>query len=596
MKLKKIASGIIASAICITGNISFANEVNVKKIEEYKNKEYVASRSANPVIELGKTVTIEIPKYKDYYADITIPSKGLVAFTIKKPVELVGGEFIWVFIYDKDGKCVAGDSLRGMDWNGQSKVVYKAGMKPGKYTVVLTSSLHSDIKTKFNIGFAASENVEVEYNNDLDTANVIKTGTEYKGSVVVNDWDTYKVTLSKDTKVKIYAKETKSINRGKGLKLMVRQANGVCQFVDANYEGIAAIDMTLKKGDNYIEVSGDAALTDYAIKVSNISGPLMPEVDSIGDNSDYVTGKTQSGNKVYVKVGSKAYVQASVSSSGYFKVKTGKLKAGTVVSVYAKNSSGNSSVVKVKCVDNTAPVNPTVDKITVKSTKVTGTTEPNATVICRIDNDYLRVFEKKADSKGKYSFDIGGLSRGTRIEVQAVDTSDNYSPVTEARVENYVTAPKVNNFSNINITLSGTATKGNTVYAEVGGKSYKGEVNSAGKFSIKIPKQKYKTVLKVYAKDKSGDTSIVVSKTVGCAPKKPVVNAVTTKAVKITGESSKNAEITVKIGSKTYTGKTNSNRTFSIKIPKQKKGTEITVQAKFASTGLKSYATTIKVK
>lgn len=623
MKFKKLYSGMLASAMFMTSGVAFANEVAIEKIKEIedtveiketaplkekavtresyskmKGINYSAARTSNPEFVFGETVNIEIPKYGGYSGDVNITSKGILSISASIPAELkASNDYIWIYVYDEDGEVVERRSFKSGDWDGQSNFICRLGFNPGKYTIEISSGYGGILYSNVNVSFQSYSNTEVEDNDTEEKANEIVLGTAYKGSLNRYDYDVFKITVANDTKVKVYYKENSSLGKKDKSTIKVKLSNQKTEYAYDNYEGIASMDVILKKGVNYIEIYNDALLTDYAIKVSKITGPFAPKVDTVGDNYDYVTGSTEKGTKVYIKVGSRAYAQATVSSSGYFRLKTGKIKEGTLVSVYAQDSKGQkSSVVKTKSVDKTPPSKLSIDKFTVKSTKVTGATDPKTTVVCRIDGDNALVFETKSDSKGKYSFVVGNLSRGTKIEVQASDNNKNYTPIKETKVQNYVKAPKVNNFSNINVNVTGTGAKGTTVYVKAGSKYYKGAVNSAGKFSIKIPKQKYKTVLKVYAKDKSGDTSVVVSKTVGYAPKKPVVNAVSTKSVKITGKSSKNAKITVKIGSKYYTGKTTSKGNFSIKIPKCKKGTSIKVQAKFESNGLKSYATTVKVK
>lgn len=74
-------------------------------------------------------------------------------------------------------------------------------------------------------------------------------------------------------------------------------------------------------------------------------------------------------------------------------------------------------------------------------------------------------------------------------------------------------------------------------------------------------------------------------------PKSPTAKATKTK---VTGTTYKSSKVTVKIGSKKYTGKSNSKGTFSIKIPKQKAKTKVYVSVT-TGAGTSSY-TKIYVK
>ena len=80
--------------------------------------------------------------------------------------------------------------------------------------------------------------------------------------------------------------------------------------------------------------------------------------------------------------------------------------------------------------------------------------------------------------------------------------------------------------------------------------------NQEGKFSITIPKQVAGTVIEVTAKDGAGNVSAVTQVTVedATAPAAPVVNKVTDQSTTVTGTAEKGSEVTVKIGSESWTG------------------------------------------
>ncbi|OMC89211.1 hypothetical protein BK128_04620 [Viridibacillus sp. FSL H7-0596] len=66
-------------------------------------------------------------------------------------------------------------------------------------------------------------------------------------------------------------------------------------------------------------------------------------------------------------------------------------------------------------------------------------------------------------------------------------------------------------------------------------------------------------------------------------PKEPQVNKVKKNSTRVTGASYKNSTVYVKIGSKTYTGKSNNLGKFSIKIAKAIKGKKVYVSVKTAA-------------
>ncbi|MEH7584417.1 Ig-like domain-containing protein, partial [Priestia megaterium] len=79
-------------------------------------------------------------------------------------------------------------------------------------------------------------------------------------------------------------------------------------------------------------------------------------------------------------------------------------------------------------------------------------------------------------------------------------------------------------------------------------------------------------------------------------PAAPKVNAVSDQNTAVTGTTEANAMVYVKVGSKTLgSGKANSKGAFSIKVPKQKEGTKLSVTAQNAAKNT-SKATVVTVQ
>lgn len=112
---------------------------------------------------------------------------------------------------------------------------------------------------------------------------------------------------------------------------------------------------------------------------------------------------------------------------------------------------------------------------------------------------------------------------------------------------------------------------------------------SAGKYSVKIAKQKAGTKLTVTATKSTGNVSSAKEITVKdkTAPSVPTVNTVADNATSITGKAESNATVYAMVGSK-------KNRAYSIKITKKKAGTSISVYA-IDVAGNKSSSKVVKV-
>lgn len=150
--------------------------------------------------------------------------------------------------------------------------------------------------------------------------------------------------------------------------------------------------------------------------------------------------------------------------------------------------------------------------------------------------------------------------------------------------------------------LTGTCSKNSRVYAKIGSKTYKDTTTSNGSFSIKIPKQKEGTKITLYEK-RDGYTSdketIKVTKstkaTDSFSKAKLTANTVYSNSTKISGKCYKGTTVSVKVGKKTYKDKTTSSGKYTIKTPKIKAGTKLTITQK-DSTGKKTKKTVVTVK
>ena len=117
---------------------------------------------------------------------------------------------------------------------------------------------------------------------------------------------------------------------------------------------------------------------------------------------------------------------------------------------------------------------------------------------------------------------------------------------------------------------------------------YKSSNTSSDKWSTSLNVKKGTYYIQIYGNTGLYKLNVKVPEML---PKSPKAKATKTK---VTGTTHANSKVTVKIGSKKYTGKSNSKGTFSIKIPKQKAKTKVYVSVT-TGAGTSSY-TKIYVK
>ncbi len=330
--------------------------------------------------------------------------------------------------------------------------------------------------------------------------------------------------------------------------------------------------------------------------------PIKPNVQEIGDNSNFIIGTAYENNKVFVKSGSKVIGQATVDSHDMFKVQPiPKQKAGSILTIYAENSlQQKSAAVSVKVVDKTPPAVPSVYTFGNNAITITGKAEQGSSVFIKSGKTVLG--HGIASNKGSFSIKIKAKQKaGTVLTVYAVDKAGNKSASKTIKVVDKISpaTPKVYTFGNNSTTVTGKTEAGATLTIYRGKIVLgKGVANSKGNVSVKIKsKQKAGTVLVAYATDKVGNRSHSKSFKVAdkIAPHMPSVNKVTTKTTKVTGKAEKSATVYVYRGSK-YLGKAKSSSKgyYHIKISKQKKGATLKIYAK-DKAGNKSKTRSVKV-
>jgi len=182
----------------------------------------------------------------------------------------------------------------------------------------------------------------------------------------------------------------------------------------------AGVKLTVVAIDHYENISKSTEMI-----VKDTTPPLISSVGLVSDQSIVVSGKVESNVKVYVKVGSKL-IGSALSGKGIYNIKIVKQKAGTKLTVYAVDASGNQSKSKqVTVLDRTPPATPIVNKITNTSKMISGKAESNAKVFVYYNSK--KIAEGNADSKGNFKVKIKAQKKGSVLKVYAQDKSSNRS-------------------------------------------------------------------------------------------------------------------------------------------------------------------------
>ncbi|MEH7745306.1 Ig-like domain-containing protein, partial [Neobacillus drentensis] len=321
--------------------------------------------------------------------------------------------------------------------------------------------------------------------------------------------------------------------------------------------------------------------------VKDATAPNTPQVNEVTDCSQEVSGTTEAGANVTVRVGLIEYglteYNGKADEQGNFNVSIPIQSAGTAISVFVTDEAGNiSEINQIFVKDVTPPDVPIVNEVTDKDLSVTGQAEAGATVGVTI---IATSYEAKADEAGKFSINIPRQEAGTILHVYAYDANGNGSPYQSITVTDKTAPlePEVNAVNNKDAKITGQAEAGSKIEVKRSGTLIgSGETGVDGKFIVNIPVQKAGVELDISATDKAGNVSkstrLLVKDVI--APEKPEVNEVTDKDYLVTGEAEAGSKVEVKVGSTVIgTGTAAADDEFKLTISVQKAGTELVITA-----------------
>lgn len=329
---------------------------------------------------------------------------------------------------------------------------------------------------------------------------------------------------------------------------------------------------------------------EITIKPDTVA-PATPSVNPVDNNDTVINGKAEAGSTITVKNGSTTVATGKTASNGTFSLSMKAQKAGSTLSVTAKDASNNVSKARlIKVIDKISPASPSVNPVDNNDTVIKGKAEAGSTIT--IKNGKTTVATGKTSSNGTFSISIKKAQKaGSTLTVTTKDAAGNVSKVKSIKVE--LATPTVSSVDNNDKTIKGKAPAYSYITIKNGKTTIaKGKTSSKGTFSIKIKKaQKAGSTLTVTAKDSAGNVSKAKSIKVldKIAPAKPRVYYVDSNDKVVRGTAEANSYITIKKGSKVLgTGKTSSKGNYSVKIKAQKKGTVISITAKDKSNNVSS--------
>ncbi|WP_396126155.1 Ig-like domain-containing protein [Anaerobacillus sp. CMMVII] len=232
--------------------------------------------------------------------------------------------------------------------------------------------------------------------------------------------------------------------------------------------------------------------------------PNVPVVNTVNNKATSLSGKTEKYATISVKIGTKTY-SSKADEKGNYKLSIPVQNAGAIISVKAKDSTGNTSATRTVTVTRVAPNLPVVNAVNNKATSVTGKTEKYAMISVKIGT---KTYSSKADANGNFKVSIPIQNAETPLSITAKDSSGAVSYARNVKVVKVApNIPVVNPVRYYSTTVTGKAEKYSVVTAKIGTKVYSAKANAYGSFTIYIPKQRKETLINVTAKDSKGNIS-----------------------------------------------------------------------------------------
>jgi len=200
---------------------------------------------------------------------------------------------------------------------------------------------------------------------------------------------------------------------------------------NTNSEGLFSLSIPKQKAGTVLTVFATDSFGNKSegtkVVVKDQTAPLKPDVTKVNTEVTVIKGQTEANATVIVKVGTKVIATGKANVNGMFTLPIKKQKAGTVLSVTAKDAAGNVSGVTTVVIKDTTPPVPAVVKteITSKSTVITGSGEAGSIVSVKVGTKVIA--NGKVSNNGKFTVRIPKQKHGVTVEIFLTDASNNVS-------------------------------------------------------------------------------------------------------------------------------------------------------------------------
>ncbi|MGA5592628.1 immunoglobulin-like domain-containing protein, partial [Enterococcus mundtii] len=349
------------------------------------------------------------------------------------------------------------------------------------------------------------------------------------------------------------------------------------------------VGKNIKMGDVVTVVGYDKygkRLDEKELTIYNKETIQTPTVNDIYVGDTTVTGTGQAGTTVYVKLGSTILGQAEVKEDGTFEVTIPAQKAGTELTILAKDGDNVSESV-TKTVMDQLPDTPIVDDVKEGAGKVTGKGKAGDTIVIKVNDK--EIGRGKVKENGTFEILTGTYraEQGDTYEVYAVNDDNIQSETVRKNVMATSGQVKPDSYVIGELSITGTYIGDVTTIAvfvdgiELG-KSSEANVSN-GQFNFYVGDHiKAGQKVTVVGYDKYGKRLDEKEVTIDNGVETPTVNDIYAGDTTVTGTGEAGSTVYVKDHLKNIIGQAEvkADGTYEVTIPAQAKDTQLIVMAK----------------
>lgn len=364
------------------------------------------------------------------------------------------------------------------------------------------------------------------------------------------------------------------------------------------------------------------------------TGPNQPIVNPILNTSGYLSGQTNDtdadviaiiddvvyvsdkGGKELFEKNTEIYqpsleiveTKVEIDDLGYFIMELPPQVAGTSIKVYNIDHLSRSSRVNTVEVLEAAPNAPVVYEISNIERVLNGYVPTDTKTVYDIEiSTKGKTYKTKTDKSGKFSFEFAEqLRENQSILVTASDVKNGAGrtsyqvEVLVKNIENYVkknsTILTLDKVTDKSLLISGSYTESSSLYLAITkgkGKTFESELvevktDDTGVFDYELT-DKLEAGMNIYAMVRFTDGNILLAQKTSVLPGRPdipvLVQEITNTDKKVQIRAKKDSEVTLTIGSKTYTSKVykedskTGDGIYTFEIDREVSGTQVIVKA-----------------